>query len=124
MTITRQLNNDLQISTEGKVYHKEFGEIIPKLNKEGYQYIYFDKKQHLIHRLMAIHFIPNPDNKPIVNHIDGNRQNNTIKNLEWATHKENSNKTILQSSSYKEFKKLYMIFGDRVLNEILKSLQK
>ena len=73
---------------------------------------------------MAIQYIPNPDNKPIVNHIDGNRQNNTIKNLEWATHKENSNKTILQSSSYKEFKKLYMIFGDRVLNEILKSLQK
>ena len=43
----------------------------------------------LVHRLLAEHFIPNPDNKPYVNHIDGNPSNNTLDNLEWVTQLEN-----------------------------------
>lgn len=48
------------------------------------------KKNLLIHRAIAMAFIPNPENKKEVNHIDGNKQNNAIKNLEWASRKENA----------------------------------
>jgi len=44
-----------------------------------------------IHRLLAIAFIPNPENKSEVNHIDGNRANNMLENLRWLTNKENLN---------------------------------
>ncbi len=48
------------------------------------------RKNFLIHRLIATHFIPNPENKPQVNHIDGNKINNNIDNLEWVTPSENT----------------------------------
>lgn len=46
-------------------------------------------KSHLIHRLVARTFIRNHDNKPTVNHIDGDKKNNNVYNLEWATYSEN-----------------------------------
>ena len=48
------------------------------------------RKNQFIHRLLCQAFVPNPLNKPHVNHIDGNKQNNSLSNLEWATYKENA----------------------------------
>lgn len=47
-------------------------------------------KHFLVHRILALLFIPNIENKPTVNHIDGNKLNNCITNLEWSTYSENN----------------------------------
>lgn len=64
--------------------------LISYLTKKGYKRITFkNKKKYLVHRLVAITFIPNPENKLYVNHIDGNKQNNYSNNLEWVSNLEN-----------------------------------
>lgn len=73
---------------------KTGGIMKPRLDRYGYYHIGIweeDKKHHpTIHRLVAKSFIPNPDNLPALNHIDGNKTNNHISNLEWCSHQHNT----------------------------------
>jgi len=61
-----------------------------KPHHSGYIYVRVNKKKFAIHRLVALMFISNPENKPFVNHIDGNKVNNCLDNLEWVTCAENN----------------------------------
>lgn len=66
----------------------------PAKKNNGYLYCQLSKDNKtspkMVHRLVAEAFIDNPENKPTVNHIDGNRENNNIDNLEWSTYTENN----------------------------------
>ena len=85
-----------QVSNLGRVKRVTTGRILKgRKNTTGYLQIGLCKKgirdSKLIHRLVTETFIPNPENKAEVNHIDENKTNNMISNLEWVTAKENSN---------------------------------
>lgn len=86
------------INQKGVIYNKKTGVIkSPYVNKSnGYLYVdlYKNNKSHKkpIHRLIAETFIPNPENKPTVDHINGNRKDNSIENLRWATYSEQNSR--------------------------------
>lgn len=67
----------------------------PSLSSSGYQQVVLCKngktKNHFIHRLVANHFLENTNNSEEINHIDENKQNNNVNNLEWCDHKYNMN---------------------------------
>lgn len=93
---------------------------------EGYQRIVLMKeaikKRYMCHRLVAQEFVPNPDNKPYVNHINGNKADNRAENLEWVTQSENelhSHSVLSNTMRGKTYpKKVEAIFpkeGDRIV---------
>lgn len=85
-----------EIASNGEVISTRFNKrkvLKQSMMTAGYKMVTLKKdgkqKAWSIHRLLAIHFLPNPENLPQVNHIDGNKLNNDLKNLEWCTQQTN-----------------------------------
>ena len=95
-------NDRTEICKNGLVRFREGKILKPHQNYNGYLWVSLCKndkrKKNKIHRLVAQAFIPNINNKPQVNHIDGNKHNNNLKNLEWVTSKENMEHAIKKRS--------------------------
>lgn len=83
-----------KVSNFGRVMNaKREKTLKPAANSRGYLRVLLckdgKKTNKFVHRLVAAAFVPNPYQKPVVDHIDGNTQNNTAENLRWTTHAEN-----------------------------------
>lgn len=80
-----------KVSTRGRVIDTKTGFEKLQYVKQGYAVVSLNKKNYKTHRLVASAFIPNPNNYDEVNHIDEDKLNNDVNNLEWCTHKQNVN---------------------------------
>lgn len=81
------------VRRNGRVDNRKGKKLSPGKDRDGYYKVVFShkgvRKSYPVHRLVAMAFIPNPYGKETVNHIDGDKTNNNVSNLEWASQKEN-----------------------------------
>ena len=115
--------DNYEVSNLGRVRNIKSGRILkPQLRRDGYlrHCLYENNKQKnlLLHRIVATAFIDNPEGKPQVNHIDENKLNNDLSNLEWCTVRENMiHGTRTKRIAEKNFKKVIQLdLNDNVLN--------
>lgn len=81
-------DSNVEVCSDGRV-RRDGVEWIPGIH-EGYRRFKLNRKMILLHRLIATAFIPNPEAKPYVDHANGDRLNNSVDNLRWATVADNN----------------------------------
>lgn len=85
------------VSNKGRIKNIISNKLMSTFIVGNYYKVSLKAIPYFVHKLVAIAFIPNPDNKQCVDHIDTNTFNNNIENLKWATIKENNNNPITVS---------------------------
>lgn len=108
---------DFFISNFGRFRHKK-KLMKQSLNSNGYLTVNIGRKRCTVHRLVALAFIPNPNNYPVVDHIDGNKKNNNSLNLRWTTISENT-KAAYRLKLAKRWERLDILALDDQHNGIL-----
>jgi hypothetical protein len=109
-----------EINDEGKVRNKLTRHIkVTDKNNCGYHRVtlynknnYPQKQRFFVHRLVAIHFINNPNNLEQINHIDSDKNNNCVSNLEWCSARENTTKSFIEGNANKRYRPFKCIFED------------
>jgi len=95
-----------EVSINGEVRNKITGKVLKThINNKGYIRVNLKKINYAIHRLLAIAFIPNPENKPIIDHINDIRTDNRVENLQWVSQSENIRKKKIPANSGITFNK-------------------
>lgn len=106
------------ISTKGRVKNIKTNRILgDRYGSNGYKQIFLKHKNYSVHKLVALAFIPNPNNLPYINHIDEDKTNNNVGNLAWCTASEN-----VKHSIYKQCCKVKQIDKDGNLIKIWDSI--
>ena len=89
-----KINQNLKLREDGKLFNIETGEeFIPCIASNGYYQVVYNGKRQSLHRIIAELFIPNPENKPCVDHKNRDKLDNRVENLEWVTYSENNYNT-------------------------------
>lgn len=131
--IDKRVQSIYEISNYGEVKNKIKNKVLkPFTDKDGYHRVSLQgtngkKQKFFVHRLVAIYFIPNPDNKPEVNHLDAKRPfDDFVGNLEWSTRKENIDHSWNQGLQNPVIGEQHgaNVYSEELIHEICKLLEK